>query len=428
MDELGLLESFKELHVNSQKFYEKIAKEPSERREDSDRVNKLLLDTGILEQKFSTLKTALNKVESEFSDENIRGYPKEIEKYIFNSRRILLERLRIIAGKKTSLQQSQITDSNLTMTEKFDFRTAASLVPCLDGSEDTVNQLIDSIQLYSDMLTNDGKKSLVNYVLKTRLTQNAKLRLASTYNTVETLITDIKTHLLTKKSSAALASDLHSAKQNNKTIDEFAKNIEELFINLTLAQADGDETKIPILKEVNEKLAINAFSNGLKISELRTIVKARDYATLKDAIVGAKDEETLKFSNSQHSMLYMRQNNNSARGNYRGYRGRFQTNRNPSRNFSNNNSQRNNSRGRPRYFNVNNNTRNSNPNNANSVNYRGRGSSQRRHNNYRGHQTQNGQHGNYYITDLNTENAFSGNSSNSNIGLGSNCGQRFFRP
>ena len=60
-------------------------------------------------------------------------------------------------------------------------------------------------------------------------------------------------------------------------------------------QAEGNEASTSILRDVNEKLAINAFSNGLRNGELRTIIKARNYSALKDATVGVKGEETLKI-------------------------------------------------------------------------------------------------------------------------------------
>lgn len=74
--------------------------------------------------------------------------------------------------------------------------------------------------------------------------------------------------MFTTKSAALTATQLHCARQNNRSIDDYAKNIDDILLNLTLIQAEGDS--------VNEKLAINAFSNGLREFELRTIIKARD--------------------------------------------------------------------------------------------------------------------------------------------------------
>lgn len=120
-----------------------------------------------------------------------------------------------------------------------------------------------------------------------------------------------------------MATELHNIRQEHKTIDDYAKTIENLFLNLTLTQADGNEASTSILRNVNENLAINAFSNGLRNGELRTIIKARNYSTLKDAIVGAKGEEIIKNSNpvnnAFHFHHYNQQNRNVNRGN-RGHR------------------------------------------------------------------------------------------------------------
>lgn len=61
--------------------------------------------------------------------------------------------------------------------ESFSLKTAGSLLPSMDGNEDTTKKLVDSILFYEILLKNDDKKHLVNYVLKTRLSQNAKIRL-----------------------------------------------------------------------------------------------------------------------------------------------------------------------------------------------------------------------------------------------------------
>ncbi|XP_044755434.1 uncharacterized protein LOC123322034 [Coccinella septempunctata] len=125
------------------------------------------------------------------------------------------------------------------MTEKFDLRTASSLLPAITNEEESVLQLIDAIELYTDMLDDQGKKSLINYVLKIKLTANAKLRLRKEYQKVEDLVIDMKKTLITKKSPTALSTQLHNLKQENKTIEDFAKLVEQLSLDLTIAQADN---------------------------------------------------------------------------------------------------------------------------------------------------------------------------------------------
>lgn len=164
-----------------------------------------------------------------------------------------------------------------------------------------MHQLIDSIRIYSEVLDENGKTFLINFVLKTRINQSAKLRLQKSYDDITGLVQDMQKHLLPKKSETALSVELHNCKQGNKSVEEFGKSIEYLFTQLTLTQANGDEASAKILTKVNERVAINIFANGLRDTELKTITKAKDFSNLKDAINSAKDEETIyKSSNNAH--------------------------------------------------------------------------------------------------------------------------------
>lgn len=404
------ISNFKECYTSALNFYSKINKEPILRRENVDRINKLLVDVGLIEGQFNQLKLEFNKVDRD-SDEvrSVRAYIVEIDKCLYNSRRILLDRLSKILENNSDDKDCNIS---VTMPEKFDLRTAASLLPPMDGTEDATNQLIDAIQLYNELLDADGKKLLITYVLKVKLSQSAKMRLDKTYTTVEMLLSDMKKHLLTKKSATALATELHSIKQEGKSIDDFAKNIEELFLNLTLAQADGKENSLTVLREVNEKLAIHAFSNGLKNNELRTVIKARNYSSLKDAISGAKDEERQNGANSVHNSYHMRMQNNSNRFNNRGRRSRF-TSRGFSRPSFNNNQRQS------ATYTVNQTQRNVN---NNSLRGQGRGPSRYR-SNYRGY------HNNY---NRNSQRVYMADSTVSNSNVNTELGEteherRFFR-
>ncbi|CAG9124462.1 unnamed protein product [Plutella xylostella] len=175
--------------------------------------------------------------------------------------------------------------------EKFDIKTAVSLLPIMNGDEDITKKLINSIELYSSMIDKDGQGILINFILKTRLTENAKLRLSASYSDCGLLVEDMKTHLLTKKSSNAVHAELMNIRQNTSSLENYGKKIEELFVDLTISQADGDQNAYAILKPINEKLAIKRFTDGLRDRNLSTIISARNYGLLKDAIRAAKDEE-----------------------------------------------------------------------------------------------------------------------------------------
>ncbi|OWR41176.1 hypothetical protein KGM_202838 [Danaus plexippus plexippus] len=126
------------------------------------------------------------------------------------------------------------------MTE-FDMKTATSLLPVMTGEEEMTKKLIDAIEFYSQNLKKEYESLLISFVLKTRLSRHAKLRLASNYNSSIDLIKDMKNNLLTKQSATALQLEILQSRQGSQSIEEFCKKLENLFVKLTISQADGKE-------------------------------------------------------------------------------------------------------------------------------------------------------------------------------------------
>ena len=304
MSDTDTINSFKYIYDEIKVFHRNLLKDNTQRRENSN-VNQFKNnELNRIEEEFSNLRVEFNRSTHNIETiDKVKLYVEATEKFIVESRNNLG-----IRPKRTSAK----------MTEKFDLKTASSLLPCMTGNENVTRQLIDAIQLYDELLDVDGKKMLTKYVLKTRLSQSAKLRLEESYNSNNDLISAIKSNLLTKKSAATVSIELHSIRQNGKTIDEFGRKIEELYIDLTISQANGDNAAEKILKTTNEKLAINAFANGLKDHNLSTIVKARNYSKLKDAINGAKDESNA-IKNLSVPQVFHYQKKNNFRGNFNGY-------------------------------------------------------------------------------------------------------------
>lgn len=210
-------------------------------------------------------------------------------------------------------------------SDVFNLKTALTLLPLMSDDELSVKQLIDSVEYYNSLLTKpECKNKLITFVLKNRLSQCAKLKLSASYETVDGLLNDMRKILLPKKSSTALLSKLQSTKQNDKSISDFGREIAELFVDLTISQADGDMAKQSILKPINEKLAIKRFADGLRNRRLSTIVAARDFGSLTEAIQGAQDEEVETSPSTEFVGTYYSKsirNSNSPRG----YRGRYNT-------------------------------------------------------------------------------------------------------
>lgn len=200
--------------------------------------------------------------------------------------------------------------------ESFNLKTANSLLPCMDGKEETTKKLVDSIEFYAGLIKAEDTKSLIKYVLKTRLSENAKVRLDIDYDTIDALIKDIKTNFITIKSATTLSNQLHNAQQiSGKSLSQFGQHIEQLLSDLTIAQAGNDRDLLKSLRPVNEKIAINSFCNGIRNHELRTIIKARNCPSLKEAINVAIEEEKNKptSSNVFHFKKYGNFSNQNSR-------------------------------------------------------------------------------------------------------------------
>ncbi|KAH9641638.1 hypothetical protein HF086_009984 [Spodoptera exigua] len=93
------------------------------------------------------------------------------------------------------------------------------------------------------------------------------------------------------------------------SISKFGDNLTDLFVGLTIAQSDENPKTSKILRPINEKLAIytskpsanlKRFADGLRNRRLSTIISARDYSQLKDAVRAAEDEELGQPSSSNN--------------------------------------------------------------------------------------------------------------------------------
>lgn len=372
---MSQLEEFHGVYEEVNVFRRNLSKDNAERRLDIAIVKKYFSKLERIKSDFQLVGETFNKGSHE-PDIVVKAqkYLENIVNKINSIEQTLQDRLDDINSQSAGISK------NNTMGEKFDLKTAAAMLPQMDNTENVTKQLIDCIELYNDLLDADGKVSLTKYVLKVRLSQSAKMRLNNTYASNEALVEDMRRHLLTQRSASALAVKLNTARQNGRSIEIFGKYVEDLCLQLTISQAKGDPAVEGVLRQVNEPLAINAFSSGLQSNDLRTIIKARNYASLAQAITAAKDEDVKR---EPQPVFHMR---NRGRNFSRGFRAnRFQ--RTGYNSYTGNNSyntaqnnQSNNSYGQ------NQNRQNTYRNNAsgtyrNNNNQRGRGSHR---GNYRG--------------------------------------------
>lgn len=141
------------------------------------------------------------------------------------------------------------------------------------------------------MLNTSEYSTLITFVLKSRLPECAKFRMQQSYITIEVVLKDMRERLLPKRSDTVLKQQLQRARQDKKSIEEYGKEIEQIFAILTLSQVNADHAKYDVLKPINERTAIKRFSYRLRNSRLSTIISARNYSTLSEAISGVLDDE-----------------------------------------------------------------------------------------------------------------------------------------
>ncbi|KAJ8733555.1 hypothetical protein PYW08_001853 [Mythimna loreyi] len=310
-----------------------------------------LTEVNILYKQFCSLQIA---IEIQIKNKEIGDSEVQIITNLFDS-------INKLYSKIIQLCSDSTEDTENTM-EKFELKTAIALLPIMTGDENITKQLISNIEMYESMIDDTSKKQLIQFVLKSRLSESAKLRMRNTYSSVADLILDMRSTLLPKKSDTAIHSKLQHMKQNDKSIENYGKELEQLFVDLTITQANGNTDLYQTLKPINERIAIKRFSDGLRNSRLSTIIAARNYSTLKDAIQGALDEK-LSSGGEERVMSFHHTRGRSNRA-HRNYNNNF--NRGASRVFSNSQNYNNPSRG---YYNCPNRARNFNS----SSNYRGRG-------------------------------------------------------
>jgi hypothetical protein len=256
----------------------------------------------------------------------------------------------------------EVKKESLPNMASFDIKVATGLLPIMTGSEAVTLQLIDGIEMYESLLPAKEHEILIKFVLKTRLTPNAKIRLNSSYSTVDLLIADMRTHLITRKSDTALSAKLSRARQGNRSVESFGKEIENLFVDLTISQANGDRTAYATLQTANERIAIKRFADGLEDTRIGTIIAAKGYNSLKDAIRCAVDEEKprqfeinkMTRGHGSHNFRGFQRGNPTrnfrGRGNYSNFRGKYNSIQTNHSNLANNQNSAN--RGRSQNFNY----------------------------------------------------------------------------
>jgi len=242
------------------------------------------------------------------------------------------------------------------MTPAEFINTAAKLIPDFDGKFENLQRFLDALTLL-DSIKGDHE-SIAITLIKTKLIGTARNLISS-----ETSINLIKSTLISKvkgQSTQAVTAKLLNTRQNNKSPNDFAKEIEET--TKLLQNAYISEGLTPELAETySTQAAVKAVIKNSNSDNIKIIMQAGQFSSLNQVIT--KFIESSSNVNENPRVNYMQKNQHgSYHSNYRGrgngnrgnrgrrnfYRG---NNQNQSNNYQNNQN-RSSNRGRSNNRNV----------------------------------------------------------------------------
>ena len=235
-------------------------------------------------------------------------------------------------------------------------KLVSSLVAPYDGDSTKLDCTLDSLRTLSPLITDDNKATTFQ-AIASRMSDKARQSLPTINEntTIELIITGLQKCKVKTSPEAAL--NLLNATKQTGDLKTFTNEIEKKMLALERAYKD-DEMADATASRYATKAAIKALANGLKSSEVRTIVKAGRFDKLSEAIDTATEESidrTTSPTNVASVLSYYRNfgNNQSNgfqshnfgyrnNGNYRGNRnfqgnGNFQRNENYRGNRNSNN-------------------------------------------------------------------------------------------
>lgn len=320
-------------------FHRNLQRDPESRRgidatrHKQDKVDKLKNDFLKIKNRFNVGNFSA-KIKTE-----VKEYCNGINKYLEAIGNILEERLTVSSIQKSSCS----SEENFSDIKKmdFDFKIASQIIPEFSGESDKVIDFIDTVEYYHDSLKDDdNKNALLKLILKTKLKGKAKNSIISTPNSFIELKTILIDRFKKRTTLASIQYALGNCKQLEKTVSNFASEIESLIneLNLLCITPQNVNARETVL-QLNDQQGLNAFKSGLK-KDIQTVVLASRVDTFTKAVEIALDTEISLGHSTQfsHNNVY-NINRRRARGRNRyprnSFRGNFRENQD--RTYHNNN-------------------------------------------------------------------------------------------
>lgn len=258
----------------------------------------------------------------------------------------------------SSIVENKSTDNKKdTMTPVEFLNLATKLLPEFNGEVENLQKFLNALDLLNSI--KETHEILAVQLIKTKLTQKAQ-KLITTENSVEEIKNTLKAKVKGETSVSA-SSKLLCAKQNNKTGDEFIKEIELLANKLETAYI-SDGMTADLAQTFATQTAVKAITKNARSDKVKTVMLAGQFKNLSEVttkFVEANtdvEEQRINFIQNRNAQKPW-SNRGRGRRNF-GYRNQNYNNFAQSRNSNRNNfrqsqnSNRNNNSSRGRHQNV----------------------------------------------------------------------------
>lgn len=172
------------------------------------------------------------------------------------------------------LNNSILSDDNIEIFEasimEFDIKNHVNLIPEFDGQFQKYSNFINFVEFVHDTLNDNGKSRLINFILKTKLSDGIRLKL-SAYPTATTLAQfkeNMSKIIKSNKTSLSIQSELVRTRQNISSVIDFSSKIESLISELNSIQiSQRGEQYRDVIIQMNDEIGLNAFKNGIKADD-----------------------------------------------------------------------------------------------------------------------------------------------------------------
>lgn len=252
----------------------------------------------------------------QFSEEDSNLFIANANKWYIEIKNIVKSKLEKLHLKKQSRTKTTFSTcraaktKQYTMTEAnetgFDLRQATSLLQPYDGSATGLDAFIDSAKLLGELIQPTHMAMAVKFI-RTRLSGKARSGLPDTLVTINDIIDHVKNKCRDIAIPETIIAKLNSTKQRGQ-ITSFCEDIENLCIKLENSYI---VQKVPeeVAKAMTTKAGVNALINGTSASETKLILKAGNFASIKDALQKVQEFSIDNSSNSQIFNIRNKQNN-----------------------------------------------------------------------------------------------------------------------